>query len=135
VSCAVDNLISARQGSSSAAHTGLASLVGSVDLVAAGVAFDRTFLAPECSTVPRRRKGRRPGVPRFTYRLLSYLAAEAPAASLTDAVETLEHRLDEAGAEGYRLTGVLQLPTGGVLILEREAEPSLDRSPISDREP
>jgi hypothetical protein len=33
VSCAVDNLISARQRSRSAAHTGLASLVGSVDLV------------------------------------------------------------------------------------------------------
>jgi hypothetical protein len=74
-------------------------------------------------------------VPKFTYRLLSYLVPEAPSATVTDAVDTLEQRLGEAGAEGYRLTGVLQLPTGGVLILEREAEPSFGRSPMSEREP
>ena len=50
----------------------------------------------------------------FTYRLLSYLATEA-------------------GAEGYRLTAVLQLPADGVLILEREAEPSLERRPLRPR--
>lgn len=74
-------------------------------------------------------------MPKFTYRLLSYVATEAPSASLADAVEALEQRLDEAGAEGYRLTGVLQLPAGGVLILEREAEPSFERGPLSDLEP
>jgi hypothetical protein len=74
-------------------------------------------------------------VPNFTYRLLSYLATEASPASLADAVETLGQRLDEAGAEGYRLTAVLQLPAGGVLILEREAEPSFERRPLSDLEP
>jgi hypothetical protein len=74
-------------------------------------------------------------VPKFTYRLLSCLVPEAPSTSVTDAVDTLEQRLNEAGAEGYRLSGVLQLPTGGVVILEREAEPSFDRSPISGREP
>ena len=75
------------------------------------------------------------GVPKFTYRLLSCLVPEAPSASVSDAVDTLEQRLDEAGAEGYRLTGVLQLPTGGVLILEREAQPSFERAPRSEREP
>jgi hypothetical protein len=75
------------------------------------------------------------GVPKFTYRLLSCLVPDAPSERLSDAVATLQQRLDEAGAAGYRLTGVLQLPTGGVLILEREAEPSFERAPISDREP
>lgn len=72
-------------------------------------------------------------MPTFTYRLLSYLAAEAPSA--IDPVETLEQRLDEAGAEGYRLTGVLPLPAGGLLILERAAEPSFERTTMSDLEP
>jgi hypothetical protein len=74
-------------------------------------------------------------VPTFTYRLLSYHTTEPPSASSSDAVETLEQRLDEAGAEGYRLTGVLPLPSGGVLILERETEPSFERAPISALEP
>jgi hypothetical protein len=74
-------------------------------------------------------------VPNFTYRLLSYLATEASSASSADGVEALEQRLDEAGAEGYRLTAVLPLPAGGVLILEREAEPSFERRPLSDLEP
>jgi hypothetical protein len=72
-------------------------------------------------------------VPTFTYRLLSYPAAEAQSA--TDPVKALEHLLDEAGAEGYRLTGVLPLPTGGVLILERAAAPSFERAAMSDLEP
>ena len=74
-----------------------------------------------------------PACPRSSYRLLSYLAAEEPSA--TDPVETLAHRLDEAGAEGYRLTGVLPLPAGGLLILEREAESGFERTPMSDLEP
>jgi hypothetical protein len=69
----------------------------------------------------------------FTYRLLSYVAAEAPSA--IDAIKTLEHRLDEAGGEGYRLTGVLPLPTGGLLILERAAVRNVERTPMSDLEP
>jgi hypothetical protein len=74
-------------------------------------------------------------VPEFTYRLLSYYATEPPSAGSSDSVETLQRRLDEAGAEGYRLTGVLPLPAGGVLILEREAERSFEREPISPLEP
>ena len=74
-------------------------------------------------------------MPKFTYRLLSYYATEPPSASSSDPVETLQQRLDEAGAEGYRLTGVLPLPAGGVLILEREADPSFERRPISALEP
>jgi hypothetical protein len=72
-------------------------------------------------------------VPTFMYRLLSYLAAEAPSA--TDPVETLRAPPRRGGAEGYRLTGVLPLAAGGLLILEREAEPGFERIPMSDLEP
>jgi hypothetical protein len=86
-------------------------------------------------TVRRQHPGRRPRVRKFTYRLLSYSDAQTLSASTRDAVETLEQQLEEAGADGYHLTGVLQLPTGGVLILERETEPTFVRSALSDTEP
>ena len=74
-------------------------------------------------------------MPKYTYRLLDYLDAQASSPTTGDAVGTLEQQLDEAAADGYRLTGVLQLHTGGVLIREREAEPTCVRSPLSDTEP